>query len=121
MVQHVTFAETSHKQPMVTLAPWPDPLAHPDPKHLLKKHQEEDEEDEHRLEVPRSEYGEDGRLVLELSAFVAMRRVDVETTRRFQLRQTSPKRKAMRSEGSSRRKKAALNGQVRRPLRPNRR
>ena len=62
---------------------------HPDPKHALKAAEEEEHEDtddathEKSLEVPQSDYRDDGRLIKRLSEFVAIRRVKTSTVRRL--------------------------------------
>ena len=72
----------------VCLAPWPDKTVHPDPKHALKAAEEEepddndDESPEKSLEVPQSDYRDDGRLIKRLSEFVAIRHVDASVVER---------------------------------------
>lgn len=64
---------------VITLAPWPDPQIHPDPRKTISSSEESEEDEKTRckkqrtLEIPSSEYSENGQLTRPLSLFVDVR------------------------------------------------
>lgn len=107
---------------VVVLSPWPDASKHPDPKYELRlKQQNEGDEEElpdfqrkpRELEIPLSEYSEEGRLTRSLSEFIDIRKVDLQTVERFvpktlQLNGTT-KRKRKAPYRNGKKQKGALN------------
>eukprot|EP00210_Caulerpa_lentillifera_P003294 g3145.t1 len=78
---------------VIHLAPWPDRRVHPDPRQTTISSSEEESEKseivkyktERVLEVPRSEYLDNGHLMRKLTDFVDIRQVDAETVRKYQM------------------------------------
>ena len=99
---------------LLRLAPWPDATVHPDPKHTLKRKLESKQKvdadfDAHgkkrELEVPQTDYMDDGRLIKPLDEFINVRRLDPVTIQQFQLPAAANNKKKRKGTPSSNRNK----------------